>query len=251
MVPYEERMQLIDSLQSLGLNEKQAKVYLALLKLGRASAYAASGEAGLKKPTTYVIIGELVEKGLVTKVPRSRTQLFQAKSPDECFALAQERLSLAKKVLPELMALSEGTKPNVRTLLFEGIDGMREVLWFRMEVLKGQELVGVYASTEDASAEYRALVRAYHDAQQASGQRVRALVPRFADTSTVSEHSSVSELKVIPFSDLPPHVSIDVGDTFVRIVAFADLQAVIIEHPEGARMLRALFELVWNAVPAG
>lgn len=69
-------MQIIESLESLGLNEKEAKVYTALLQLGRVSAYSVSEKSGLKKPTTYVVLGELVKKGLVSKeVPRSRKQL--------------------------------------------------------------------------------------------------------------------------------------------------------------------------------
>ena len=88
----------IEALQNIGLSEKEAKVYLALLQLGRTSAYAVAEKSGLKKPTAYVILGELMHKGLALKIPRNKKQLFIAKQPDEFFALVEERLNSAKTI---------------------------------------------------------------------------------------------------------------------------------------------------------
>ena len=40
-------------------------------------------------------------------------------------------------------------------------------------------------------------------------------------------------------------ISIDVGDTFVRIVSFLELQVVVIDNSEVAQTVRQIFELVW------
>ena len=71
-------MTIIEALQNLGLTDKEARVYTALLKRGRTSAYGIAEESGLKKPTTYVILDDLIEKGLASRIPRVRKQLFVA-----------------------------------------------------------------------------------------------------------------------------------------------------------------------------
>jgi predicted transcriptional regulator len=244
-------MQLTESLQSLGLNEKEAKVYIALLQLGRASAYSVSEKSGFKKPTTYVILGDLIQKGLVTKVPRVRKQLFEPKSPEEFFALAEERLALAKKALPELMAMAVGDTPKVRSLFYEGMHGARQALWYRMKELAGQEIVGFYASAHDAPKEFIDLCFEWGDALAKREIKLRGIAPvhpslrRWQDRYKRADYN----FKFVPYQEYSATTSIDVGDTFVRIMGFKGLQSVIIENPNVARSARQIFEMLWSARP--
>lgn len=244
-------MQLVESLQSLGLNEKQAKVYLALLALGRASAYSVAAKSGLKKPTTYVVLGELVEKGLVAKVPRMRKQLFVARSPEEFFALAEERLRVAKQALPELMAMATRERPKVRTMFFEGIGGIRQALWYRFEELRGQEVVGFYASSHEAPKEFIDLAFEWCDEVERRNVRVRGIAPKHPSLSAWSDRYAkpMWDFKFVPFEMYSATISIDVGDTFARIIGFRGLQAVIIENPDVACTIRQIFEMVWGTLP--
>src|SRR5579863_9759160 len=99
-------MDISEAIATLGLNEKQTAVYLALLQLGKGSAYSIADKSGQKRPTTYVILGELIEKGLAERVPRVRKQLYKAVSPEQAFIVLEEKLALAKEKLPELLALT-------------------------------------------------------------------------------------------------------------------------------------------------
>lgn len=244
-------MQIIESLESLGLAEKEAKVYTALLQLGRASAYSVSEKSGLKKPTTYVILGELVKKGLVSKVPRTRKQLFVAQSPDEFFALAEERLAVAKKALPELMAMVDGEEPKVRSIFYEGLGGVRQALWYRFKELEGQEIVGFYAASHDAPKEFLDLAFEWCDEVEKRGARVRGIAPRHPSLAAWNDRyqKPMWDFRFLPFEQYSATISIDVGDTFVRIIGFRGLQAVIIENPDVARTVRQIFEMVWRTLP--
>ena len=52
-------------LEEIGLSEKEANVYLAILKVGRGTAYKIARLAGVKTPTTYLMLDDLLKKGLV------------------------------------------------------------------------------------------------------------------------------------------------------------------------------------------
>ena len=62
-------------LEILGLSDKEARVYLALLELGTASAQTVSTKSYIKKPTTYLALEELRKKGLLTKLPKAKRVL--------------------------------------------------------------------------------------------------------------------------------------------------------------------------------
>src|SRR3989344_6493164 len=138
-------MKIEEALGNLGLNEKQAAIYVALIKLGKATAYAIAEEARLKRPTVYVVLGELMQKGLVNKFPREKKQVFTAKPPDELFAEAEERMRLAKSALPELLAIVYKKGPQFRTLYYEGEKGVREMLDLINQRMRGKEILGFYA----------------------------------------------------------------------------------------------------------
>ena len=66
---------LISQLVKVGLNEKESRVYLALLELGSGTAYAVAKKAGIKRPTAYIVLDELRKRGLVLKIPKSKNTI--------------------------------------------------------------------------------------------------------------------------------------------------------------------------------
>ena len=52
-------------LEKIGLTEKEAAVYLALLKLGPTTALKIARETGIKRPTVYTTLDALKGRGLV------------------------------------------------------------------------------------------------------------------------------------------------------------------------------------------
>lgn len=245
-------MNLIETLQNLGLNEKEAKVYLALLKKNRGSAYWIAEESGLKKPTTYVILDDLIKKGLVYKVPREKKQQFVAKSPKEVLALAEERLISAKEALPELMALSEGEKPKPKTLFFEGLGAVRNALAWSNKRMKEKELVGFYAHAENIPNETLNLVWEYYaDDFLKNNLRLRGIVPDHPNLKKYRENDAKynRKLKVIPLIEYSANISIDIGDDFVSFFSFKDLQITRIENKDIATTMRQIFEMVWKSRP--
>jgi predicted DNA-binding transcriptional regulator len=75
-------MNLEETLEKLGLNEKEAKVYLALLELGQDTVQNIAQRASITRPTTYNILDALVKKGLTTQVDQDSEKLL-AVVPEE------------------------------------------------------------------------------------------------------------------------------------------------------------------------
>jgi len=241
---------LIQNLSNAGLTDKEARVYIALLQIGRASAYAISSRAGLKKPTTYVVLDELIKKGLVTKIPRVKKQQYLAKPPEEFFAMAEERLNQAKKALPQLLTMAESEKVKVRTLFYEGLKGIEEALFYKAKEMSGKEIVGFYATAEDASKELMDIFNPWPKQMHEMGIRIRVITPEHKSTKEMLEvNKNFGHLiKTVPLSVYSSKSSLEASDTFVRIVLFKPLQAVVIESRELAESVKQIFNMVWNGV---
>jgi sugar-specific transcriptional regulator TrmB len=67
---------LAHRLKTLGLNEKQAKVYVACLFLGPAPAQKIAEQAGINRPTTYGVLEELSKLGLVSRSNKDGKTMF-------------------------------------------------------------------------------------------------------------------------------------------------------------------------------
>lgn len=242
-------MNIQEALQIIGLSDKEAAVYTALLQLGQATAYGVAVKSGLKKPTTYVILDELIEKGLVLKVPQMKTQHYIARSPEEAFGVAQERLTLAKKALPELLAITKGKKSKVSTVYFEGVEGMKQLVEYKFKEHEGEEILGFWATDKNADPELsRYFKTEYPKKMQRHGIRMRGLAPR--DPSLADYRAADAgygrNIKEISTNDYSTEVAITVSKDLVRIEDYKNLQGIAIENQDVAKAVRQIFEIVWK-----
>jgi len=249
-------MQLHEALGAIGLSEKESAVYTALLQLGRASAYSVSEKSGLKKPTTYVILDELIKKGVVSRVPREKKQLYVARPPEEAFAVAEERIALeqqklvaARGKLPELLALTRGKKTKVNMMYFEGVNGIKRMLEYGKEEMKGKEMVGFYAIDPQTHEELTQYVQhEWNEKMLRLGVTMRGIVPDHPSLKTYrkTDEKYKRETKIIPYKQYSSDVALDVIGDMVRIQDYKNLQGVLLENPDVAKTVREIFEMVWK-----
>jgi sugar-specific transcriptional regulator TrmB len=127
-------MEYIQELMNLGLKDKEACVYLSSLELGPSPAQNIAKKAGVVRATTYVILEELMQMGLVTKYKEGKKTMFSAEAPSQLLRLLEkeeevieQRQKELKDILPELQMLAKalGDKPSVR--YFEGKEGLAAI----------------------------------------------------------------------------------------------------------------------------
>lgn len=119
-------------LNYLGLNEKEAKVYLAALELGKSSVQNIAKKADVNRATTYVIIESLIKKGLISTANENKKQYFIAEAPEKLSLLfREEAMAIQRKqeyldrLLPELKSLRQNDKDKPVVRFFEGKAGLR------------------------------------------------------------------------------------------------------------------------------
>ena len=117
-------------LEEIGLSDKEAVLYLALLGFESATPSELSEKTGIKRTTVYVVLETLEKKGLVSEVPKGKISNFQAEPPERLQTFVErqkvtldERSARLKDIIPEIKSVSraKGERPIVK--FFEGRDG--------------------------------------------------------------------------------------------------------------------------------
>lgn len=73
----------IKTLQGLGFNAKEAKVYIALLKQGKSTAGILAKETGVNRPTVYTVVNTLIAKRLIVEDLGGKATQYMALPPDQ------------------------------------------------------------------------------------------------------------------------------------------------------------------------
>jgi|Deesub1362B_J571_1020462.scaffolds.fasta_scaffold04717_4 sugar-specific transcriptional regulator TrmB len=120
-------MALEKFLKKLGLEEKDQKVYVALLKLGDASVSRIAKEAKTKRTTTYHILENLKAKGLISFYTERGTKRFVAENPGKLRDILEGQLTALEKYLPQLQSFYNLAKSKAEIKFFEGEEGAKQV----------------------------------------------------------------------------------------------------------------------------
>lgn len=123
-----------EELQKLGLNEHEAKVYLAALSLGPSSARSLADITKIKRPTVYLALENLAKQGLIYETKNSKT-LFTAEKPQKLEKLTKRMRRqtidaeiLLESLLPILNKVPKQYAEEPQTSFYSGINGIKNVL---------------------------------------------------------------------------------------------------------------------------
>ncbi|MCA9360183.1 hypothetical protein KC850_04080 [Candidatus Kaiserbacteria bacterium] len=239
-------------LQQIGLTEKEAKVYLAALTLGKATANDISKKADLKRPTTYFTIDLLMEKGLVSSVHEGKKQFFMAESPDQLvnvynkreYELRREGEKL-KQIIPDLKKLSPKDEGGPVVKYYTGKDGALSMVRSLAKQAddKGVWILYPYDKVEKIFTDEERNSIKFHNNRP--NTEVRAIYSSTRKILEDTEH--MKRLKLPVSEEMPILADIAVYGDVLRLVDLeGGVTGVSIENARIAETIRTLFKMAWK-----
>lgn len=238
-------MEIQQVLEQSGLNEKQANVYLALLELGSGSVQLISRKSGIKRPTTYLILDELEQKGLVSTIPQKKA-LYTAESPQRLLADLSRKQDLISRFLPDLQALHNAKKEKPQVQLFQGKEGVKQVY----EKIFQSSSVDFFGTIQEVIKIDPEGLRVFVKKIRELKLPIRELLTNSTeDRKYAIESESVPnhQMRFLPKDLQFPSDSALFGDSAVFFSFHPQIFAVMITSKEVTQSLRTLFELAWQA----
>ena len=120
-------MDLRDELKEFGLDDKKAKVYLAVLELGQAKAHEIAHKAGVARATAYDLLEKLAQDGLVGAYDKHKIRYYIASDPEKIKRNLQEKQRSLEHLLPELKSVYNSLKAKPKISFYEGVEGLKTV----------------------------------------------------------------------------------------------------------------------------
>jgi HTH-type transcriptional regulator, sugar sensing transcriptional regulator len=246
-------MSLVNTLKDLGLSDKEAKVYIAMLELGASPVQEIAAKAGINRPTTYLQIESLKKHGLISTQKKGKKDLYIAESPDQLEAMMTKekkvlegRAELLKKSLPEFMQLfaTAGDRPTVR--YFEGKEGL---LRMQQEFLKCKSgLIRAMANLDNVKELFPNQKSDYTEKRISKRIRARAIyTSREGKVKSDSDESMLREARYIPFDSFPFDSDITIYDNTVAIASLkGQVGGLLIDHQSIADSFKSLFDFIWK-----
>lgn len=243
-------MKLIPKLQLLGLNQKEAKIYLASLELGEATIQEIAQQARLKRPSLYSIMKNLLKQELIHTLIREKKRKFVAVDPSDLEKIIKRRDEVLKETIPELKALSGTsalTKPRMR--LYEGLDGVKIVY---QDILDTKKPIKAFSGVKRGYEALGEFADEYIQARVKNNIPIKLIAP---DDSWGRDHQrkdkkSKRETRLISKDKFPFEMEANIYGNKVNFVGFKKgrLVGVIIENPEIAKTMTSIFDFAWGCI---
>ncbi len=239
---------LLRILESIGLTDVQAQLYLAGLQLSSGPASEYAKVTGINRITAYNILEELVRNGRFTLVKKARGKWYAPVAPEYLAVEARKNADALHRSLPELRSLQgkKERRPHVR--FFEGWEGVRKVyedtLTAKSELLNFSNSAIIRKYWENYDEEYVA-------ERVKRGVHLRGIAPDDPTGRKVhgEDREKLREFRLVSARDFDFTNEINIYDSKVAICSFAsqpDMFGVIIESKEVAETQRQIFEMAWR-----
>ncbi|KKU43326.1 MAG: Transcriptional regulator, TrmB [Berkelbacteria bacterium GW2011_GWA2_46_7] len=235
-------------LLDLGLSDREAKTYMAILELGSSPIKPIAQRSGVKRTSIYNFIDRLVGMGLITQTKVGRATHYQAAPPTRLAELQRERLRAIENALPEFNALFNTLSTKPRIHYFEGSEQIKNIAREELGCKKQASYIWPDAATTEAIGGTRFM-------QNIDKERIRKGVSiRSLRAHQPTEHlfetsrSGKEFLREIRFA--PPQYKIAVGmglyDTGKVSFFGKEGFGVLIDSRDLHQLMSLLFELLWK-----
>lgn len=243
-------------LQALGLEDKEAKIYLTCLQLGKETVFHIAEHSGIKRTTVYFILKSLAEKGLIATEKTKKVVLFSPAHPRRLLIHVDHQKKILDDLLPELSALYnvEPDKPNIS--VFEGEAGLKHVYEEIISYLQEKREVLFFGGVEHLKS-YPDLLKAWKRETKNKNACIRELVNNDTFHCEYAEELMTNknphhEVRLLPKTKKSfQNDNAIFGNKLVIFSTQKSLFATVVESSYIANSYRTMFELAWTQAEPG
>ena len=247
---------MITELLKLGLSNEEARIYLACLEINGGPVSVIARKADVHRVSCYHTLENLLKKKLLSQYNKNGVKYFAPEPPEQLLKLAEERMNMAKSLLPELKSLagSLAFKPKIR--FYEGRDGVEKV--FNESLSAKREILG-YTNLKNVTEFFPQFFERYTHEKLRKKIKTRYLSPNTVDSVGIMRkflpkeyNRNLMEILLVNKDQFLFKNEVLIFGNSVGIVSLNqdELLGLIVESPTFARTMKAVFDLAWLGATA-
>lgn len=233
----------------LGLEEKEAQLYLSAIKLGPATAQQLARDSELKRATVYPYINALVEKGLFHLEVNGMRKLFVAEPPDRLVTFLDRKKQVLTNIMPLLVQDYAHSSLSDNTIkIYSGLSGIKLIYDEILDQLKdGDEYLVITDQQKWHQLDPRFFERFIQERSKLN--LIIKLIFQdspFAHTYKKNKNYQHEQVKLLP-GNINLNINMVILPTAIILVQLVEpLSAILIKNLHVAAMNKTLFDIMWT-----
>ncbi len=231
---------LIPHLRSLGLQDNESRIYLALLEAGSMSVSLLSKRIGLSQDETYDILGSLRDKGIVRSKNQGTVKYFTAVEPAELASVFKDKGYFFDPALSKISSLNV---PWVHSFgrTFDGLNAIQ--VFFNEIPSAASEILMVCSLDRLKNFLTPEFFIDWNNKRVKKKVRLRVLSHKTSFKSRFCKIHFLPQRTLLVPSDM-----IVFGDNVTFLEYQAQGRALLVSGYDLSRTLRSVFEITWKDV---
>ncbi len=233
-------------LHRIGFSKNEAKVYMAALESGPASAQSLAERAQLPRTTVYSVLQQLIERGVVGKTTHQGKSRFLADPPEKLLSILNDLRMQVEKSLPQLEAIYNVSETKPKIFFYEGKGAIRKAFDDTLQVRPHEILM--WNTDLYFNFERYGLDKHYIDHRVELGIHAKRIAGEGSIWHTRNrprDAQELSETVVVPRKLFWPGIEVNIYENKVVFMNFAENNSVIIESKAIADAMRQAYHLSW------
>lgn len=242
----EQDLILLEVLKQVNLKEKQAKVYLALLELGKGGAGDIAKLTELKRSIIYVVLENLINQGYVNEVLHQKIKTYQAIQPTVILQQLKKASKNLLEMLPVFKSLSNQGKYRPKIHYIENKKGILNI-FEEMNWAKDALFITSYIRLQK---HFPGLIKKWLKDFKKGNYKLKArhLIPKHPKNIETARKFKRANQQVKTLSKLKDvNMDFTIYDNKLAITSLEEKPfMVLIESESLVSSLKSLFEIIWQ-----
>jgi len=225
-----------------GLSQKEAKVYLACLKTGKATANRISELANLARSTTYDILDKLKALGLISTAIIDNKMNFIANDPEVLITSLDERKNTIKKAIPSLKDIYQkvGDRPSA-----EVFQGKIAIIKIFDEILDNAKNLKVIGSQGNALEKIGYHPEKFRLKRLQNKVKIKQIL-EISEESKKIEGDKLTEVRFLRSLNSSKEGMFIFDDYVYHIIFQYEISAIKIKSKDHAQAMEIMFDNLWK-----
>lgn len=234
-------------IENFNFEEKEAKIYLAALELGKSRVSEIAKKAGLNRITTYEILKRLRQRGLSTSMTYKNVLMFQVIEPERFLERMERQLSLSRALLPQLLLLKASDKVRPKIEYYDGIESLRTM--YEDSLFCREKIIYNIAHPENFIKSIgKEFFANYVKKRAAKKIKVKVLLPNI-EISKKYVKGARAALREVRFFNHDKYTipnEIMIYDNKLALFSFSSKIGIIIEDLEITKSIKSIWGFLWD-----
>jgi len=232
-------------LEEVGLSKNEAKIYLALLDLGSATAGKIAEKTGIHRSNVYDALERLLEKGIVTYIIKKDTKYYQATDPENLLNMIKEKEIHLTQILPELKLAQQLSKPRPSAEILEGSLGLKTAFY---DLLKYKKTIYIVGVPKEAPLKVKYWIERFHkEHAKRKIWMVHIYNPGAKERIRYLKTLPYIKVRCLPEEYDSPVSLLSCGDEVLIIMwDLTPIVTIRVKNPTFSKSVEKWFNLMWN-----